>query len=117
METENKPEQIEKPEPAKVTKKEKSPGRVASGKRLAERNRQKKLEKLKESQIPEIPDKVEQPKESDTLNFYYLGLVPVGMYAAYKLYKIYKSKTKLNTKDKKVVEPVVETRANLFEMQ
>ena len=29
----------------------------------------------------------------------------------------YKSKTKLNTKDKIVIETVVETRADLFEMQ
>jgi hypothetical protein len=116
METEN----IEEPEPTKVTKKEKSPGRVAAGKKLAERNRQKKLEKLKESQIPEIPDRVEQSKEKETnisesLNFYYLGLVPVGFCVAYKLYKVYKSKTKINTKI--VNDPVVETKGNLFEMQ
>lgn len=122
MEPDKEPETIVK-QPETVTK-SKHPGRVEAGKRLAELNRQKKLKKLKDSTQVQKPE----PETTTTSSFplYYLGLVPVVIYGAYKLYKRTRgTKSILPSFKSKIPRPVEEiatktpttSDADPFEMQ
>ena len=76
---ENPPKTIEK---ITLPKKEKNPGRVAAGKRLADWNRQRKLEKLQaqatETQVPEL---VTTTPASYDKCYLFLGVVGVTLTA------------------------------------
>jgi len=112
---ENKEETPENISPKKVTK-EKNLGRVASGKRLAERNRLKKLEaknterkeKIISQEEPKEEPKqeniiIEKPVEYKTSNISYLVLAVIvggGIYI-YRKMKTNKKATKVKTEPAK----------------
>lgn len=117
MEPDKEPETVVK-EPGTVTK-TKHPGRVESGKRLAELNRQKKLKKLKDSTQVQQSEPTDQTTTTSSFPVHYLGLVPVVVLIAYKLYKRKASKG-IQRQATTPVEPAIkETTAaeDPFEMQ
>ena len=84
------PQPIQEPQKIieKVTlpKKEKNPGRVAAGKRLAEWNRKKKLEKLEKKSVHTVHtvdtvDMVDDPPTTYDKCYLFLGIVGVTLTA------------------------------------
>lgn len=74
-------------EPSTVTKTNKNPGRVEAGKRLSELNKKRKLQLQTNSEPPSNGEpSLNIPYVTEP--YFYLGIIiPLGLLAAYKLYK------------------------------
>ena len=107
---ENPPETPKMIEKITLPKKEKNPGRVAAGKRLADWNRQRKLEKLQaqatETQVPEL---VTTTPASYDKCYLFLGVVGVAL----SVIGLYYSRHNIHVCPPKKVkkEPLVENSA------
>ena len=128
MESVQKVETVSQPKPPskeieKITipKKEKQPGRVAAGKRLAEWNKQKKLEKLQAAeQVAEIEVESSPPSTFDKY-YLFLGVVGVGL-SAIGLYYMRGSMhvcplTQPSKKVEKIVKPIQRQQKAVYEME
>ena len=68
--------------------KTKNPGRIAAGKKLAENNKQKKLDQLSKKQTNL---EIEQPKETSYQYYFYAGALAIGSYVLYRSCLLYTS--------------------------
>ena len=123
-------QKVQQPKPSKeiekitIPKKEKQPGRVAAGKRLAEWNKQKKLEKLQAAeQVAEIEVESSPPSTFDKY-YLFLGVVGVGL-SAIGLYYMRGSMhvcpltqpAQLSKKVEKIVKPIQQQQKAVYEME